>query len=188
VHSFLLRHGPVGVFIGMILESTGVPVPSEVVLPFAGWLASQGRWTFAAALVVALAGQLVGSLVAYAIGYYGGRPAVLRLERATGRRHLAAAEAWFARHGHWAVLWGRLLPVVRTYISFPAGIGRMPLGRFLVYSAVGALPFSALFLWFGVRFGPAAAQAATLTHALYAVLAVGVVALAVRLLRQRRAR
>lgn len=184
--TFLRQHGPEGVFVGMLLESAGVPVPSEVVLPFAGWLVATGRFTFLAALLVALAGQLAGSLVAYVVGYAGGRPAVEWVDRHFGGHHLEPAERWFRRQGHWAVFWARFLPVVRTYISFPAGIGAMPIGRFLVYSFLGAVPWTASLIWLGFRFGLSTRLTNQITHILYLLLILVVIVVGLRVVARRK--
>jgi membrane protein DedA with SNARE-associated domain len=186
VNTFLQVHGPEGVFVAMVLESAGVPVPSEVVLPLAGFLVAVGRWTFLEATLVAVAGQLVGSFAAYAIGFWGGRPAVEAIDRAFGRHDLAPAERWFARRGHWAVFWGRFLPVVRTYISFPAGIAAMPLARFALFSFLGALPWTLVLTWIGLRFGTSHSVTAHITAVLYILLVLVVVFVATRVVLARR--
>lgn len=143
--------GYVGVALEMALESANVPLPSEVVLPFAGYLVAIGRLEFWGAVLAGLVGGLAGSLASYAAGYYGGRPFVLSTGRVLHLRedHLHRAERWFARYGDWAVCLARLVPVVRTFISLPAGFGRMPVGRFLAFSALGSLPWTVALVWAG---------------------------------------
>ena len=147
--------GAAGVFLGMMLESACVPLPSEVILPFAGILASRGVMTFGAAVVLALAGQVVGSLLAYYLGRWGGRSVLYRYGKYIFFRQdrLDAAQRWFDRHGEITVFAARLLPGVRTFISLPAGITRMPLWRFLVFSLLGATPWTAFLVWAGVKVG-----------------------------------
>jgi membrane protein DedA with SNARE-associated domain len=140
----------------MVVESLGIPpLPSEVILPFAGYLVFSGVYPFWAAFVAALAGSLVGAFSAYAIGRYGRG----WLERSgTGgfrlnAQHLRAMDAWFARHGEPAVGFARLLPIVRAYISFPAGTARMDPRKFGLYTALGGAPFTAALLYVGVLLG-----------------------------------
>lgn len=144
-----------GIIVGMALESAGAPVPSEVVLPFAGFLVWQGRLTMPEALAYATLGQMAGSVAAYLIGLHGGRPLVLKYHRRLllKERHLVTAETWFAQHGERAVLVGRLLPVVRSVISYPAGMAGMPLGRFALYSLLGLVPFTWGFTYAGFKLG-----------------------------------
>lgn len=137
--------GLVLVLVLMAAESCGIPFPSEVVMPFAGFLASQGRISLAGAIVAGTVGNLIGSLVAYGLAARFGRPLLLGPGRRVGLSagHLDLADRWFERHGLLAVFVGRMLPVVRTYISFPAGLARVDLVRFAVLTAVGALPWCA---------------------------------------------
>lgn len=131
------------VFILMAAESCGVPFPSEVIMPFAGFLAAQGHISLVGAIAAGTLGNVVGSLIAYALAAAFGRPLLLGPGRVIGisARHLELADRWFDRHGLLAVLAGRVLPVVRTYISFPAGLARVPVVAFTVLTAVGALPW-----------------------------------------------
>lgn len=144
-----------GVVLLMGIESACVPLPSEIILPFAGYLVSTGRFNLYAVAVAGAVGCNLGSMVAYAVGYYGGRPMATRYGRwlLLSLSDLERTEAWFRRHGDWAVLVSRMLPVVRTYIALPAGVGRMPLGRFHLYTFLGSLPWCWLLAWVGMRLG-----------------------------------
>jgi membrane protein DedA with SNARE-associated domain len=154
ITSNILDYGYLAVFVLMVLESACVPVPSEVTMLFGGALANAsfvaglgGKGEHLSFLVVGLLGtlgNLAGSWIAYAVGYLGGRPLIERWGRLVFlRRHeLDRAERWFDRHGEAAVLVSRLLPVVRTFISLPAGIARMRLGRFSLYTFAGCLPWT----------------------------------------------
>jgi membrane protein DedA with SNARE-associated domain len=140
----------------MVVESFGIPpLPSEVILPFAGFLVFSGVYPFWAAFVVALLGSLLGSFTAYAVGRYGRHWLVrsgsggLRLNP----RHMQAMDDWFARHGEPTVGLARLLPLVRAYISYPAGAARMDVRKFGAYTALGAAPFTAALLYVGVLLG-----------------------------------
>ncbi len=131
------------VFLLMAAESCGVPFPSELIMPFAGFLAAQGHISLAGAIVAGTLGNVAGSLVAYGLAARFGRPLLLGPGRWIGISvsHLELADRWFDRHGLTAVLVGRVLPVVRTYISFPAGLARVEPVRFTLLTAAGALPW-----------------------------------------------
>jgi membrane protein DedA with SNARE-associated domain len=156
--------GYLGVFVAMMIESAMIPLPSELILPFAGWLVSDPTqiepltgqpWSFWIVVIVATLGNTAGSLIAYAIGAYGGRPFLERYGRYLLIRphEIAAADRFFERYGAATVFFGRLLPIVRTFISFPAGVTRMPLTRFIAYSTAGALPWSIALVWAGTQLG-----------------------------------
>lgn len=141
--------GYVGVALWVVVESVIVPIPSEVVLPFAGFLVAfpdaveplTGRpWSLPLVVVAGTTGATIGALVAYAIGYFGGRPLLLRWGRylLIDPEDLAKTEAWFERYGHLAAFFGRLAPVVRSLVSFAAGIARMPLLPFVVFTVLGS--------------------------------------------------
>ncbi|HJU03212.1 MAG TPA: DedA family protein [Actinomycetes bacterium] len=150
----ILEYGLLAVFVLMLLESACIPVPSEVTMLFGGALANasfvasigqEGRHlNFVAVGLAGTVGNLVGSWIAWAVGWRGGRPLIERWGRYIFlRQHeLDRAEAWFARHGEAAVFVSRLLPVVRTFISLPAGIAEMPFVRFSVYTFLGCLPWT----------------------------------------------
>ena len=154
----IAAHGYLAVFVLMVLESACIPVPSEVVMPFGGalaggLLAGGGRAHVGLAGVGAagVVGNLVGALIAYAVGRYGGAPFIERWGRYVLLRphHLQRAEQFFDRHGTVAVLTGRVLPVVRTFISLPAGAARMPVGRFSAFTLIGSVPWSYALAWAG---------------------------------------
>jgi len=182
--------GYLGVLIAMAIESAMVPLPSELILPYAGFLVSDPSqlepitrqpWNFWIAVVAATVGNTLGSLVAYAIGAYGGRPFLERFGKYLLIRphEIELADEFFAKHGSAMVFIGRLLPVVRTFISFPAGVARMPLGRFIAYSTAGALLWSMLLVYAGTILG---ANWVQIRHALQPfdlAIAVGVVLLVV---------
>ena len=145
-----------GVFIGMTLESTGLPLPSEIIMAFAGYVVWEGQLTLLGITLAGTLGCLTGSLIAYGIGAYGGRPLLERYGKYVliRKNELDRGEQWFAKHGESAVFISRLLPVVRTYISFPAGIVRMDVRKFSVYTFLGSLPFCFAFAYAGVALGP----------------------------------
>src|SRR5260370_34800748 len=136
--NLLYQTGYLGVFLLMMMESATLPVPSEVVLPLGGYLVSQGRLEFWSTVAVATVGSLVGTMLDYGIGYYLGRPAVLRYGRIVrfSEKRLETTERWFATHGKSVVLLARFVPLLGTVIGFPPGIARLDGERLLVYSAV----------------------------------------------------
>ncbi|MBU6256599.1 MAG: DedA family protein [Chloroflexi bacterium] len=156
--------GYLGVAVAMAIESAGVPIPSELILPFAGFLVADptaiepltnARWDFLLSVVAGTLGNTAGSLVLYWLGAWGGRPFLERYGRyLLIRAHeLNHADHFFAKHGSATVFWSRMLPVVRTFISFPAGVARMPLWPFILYSTAGALIWSALLVGIGAALG-----------------------------------
>ena len=141
----------------MAIESACIPLPSEIIMPFAGYLVSLGRMDLAAVATAGAIGCNIGSTAAYAVGYAGGRPAVARWGRYVmlGPRELAWAERFFAHGGGITVLIGRLLPLIRTFIALPAGIARMPMARFQIYTFVGSWPWCFGLAYAGYKLGKA---------------------------------
>jgi len=135
--------GYAGVILLMAIESACIPLPSEIIMPFAGYLVYLGRFNLWAVGIAGAFGCVLGSLVAYWIGSYGGRPFIEKYGRylLISRQDLDLADRWFARYGEIIVFASRLLPVVRTFIAFPAGVARMNLTRFVVYTFAGSLPW-----------------------------------------------
>src|ERR1700712_4684 len=127
----------------MLLESACIPVPSEVIMLYAGYLVSIGKLSLLGAVVAGVAGNLGGSLLAWGVGSAGGRALILRYGRFVHvtEPRLAMADRWFARYGERTVLISRCLPVIRTFISLPAGIAKMPVRRFALYTTVGCVPW-----------------------------------------------
>jgi len=132
-----------GIVVAMAIESCCIPLPSELIMPLAGFLAFQHRFNLWGAALAGAIGCVLGSLVAYGIGARGGRPLVLRYGRYAliSPRDADRADAFFARYGAPAIFLTRLMPIVRTFISLPAGIARMHLGTFVVYTFLGSLPW-----------------------------------------------
>jgi membrane protein DedA with SNARE-associated domain len=145
-----------GVFVLMAMESFITPVPSTLVMGFAGYLVWRGDFLFPLVVIAATMGSMVGSLAGYAIGKYGGRPLVERHGRwfLLTNRDLARTDAFFTRWGAYAVFLARFVPVVRHVISIPAGAASMPMGRFLLATALGAGAWNAFLAWVGMGLGP----------------------------------
>jgi len=155
IKSLIATSGYGGIVILMAIESACIPLPSELIMPFAGYLVHEGTMKL---LWVATAGAIgcnVGSLIAYEIGCYGGRPLVERYGRwiLMGRRELDWADRFFARWGYLAVFIARLLPIVRTFVALPAGVARMPRLRFHVYTFLGSWPWCFGLAWLGMKLG-----------------------------------
>jgi len=144
-----------GVFVLMTLESACIPIPSEAIMLFAGFAVSEGDMGFWGAVAAGVAGNVVGSWIAYWIGLYGGRPFIDRWGKYVLLRHhhLDLAERWFDRWGAPTVFFSRMLPIVRTFISLPAGMGRMPFWKFTVYTLLGCIPWVIFLTWLGVEAG-----------------------------------
>lgn len=150
----LARFGLWAVYISMTLESACIPIPSEIVMPYAGILVAEGRFNLWTAVLVGSLANLTGSLIAYFVGRYGGRAFLTRYGKYIflSQRHLAAADRWFERRGEITVLVARVLPAIRTFISLPAGITRMNIVRFSLYSLLGALPWNFALAYLGWLF------------------------------------
>jgi membrane protein DedA with SNARE-associated domain len=147
--------GYAGVVICMAIESACIPLPSEIIMPFSGSLVAAGRFNLWLVSLAGAFGCLVGSVAAYAAGYWGGRPFIERWGKwiLLSARELAWADRLFARYGSATVFVTRLLPVVRTFISLPAGIARMPFGRFCLYTFVGSFPWCLALAYVGLKLG-----------------------------------
>ncbi|MFZ5987881.1 MAG: DedA family protein [Bacillota bacterium] len=144
-----------GIGLGMLLESACIPIPSELVLPLGGFMVSEGRITMLEANISVAAGSMIGSLAAYAIGYLGGRPFILKYGKYffISEKHFYMAEKTFNKYGSIAVFFGRLLPVIRTFISLPSGIAKMDIKKFLLYSLLGMVLWNYLLIYIGFKFG-----------------------------------
>lgn len=153
--NFIYAYGLAAVFALMVIESCGVPFPSEVIMPTAGLLAAAGHMNLVAAIFAGAAANLGGSLIAYGLAARFGEPLLFGPGRYVGirRHHVELADGWFRRWGLLAVLVGRCLPVIRTYISFPAGLARVDVLRFSVLTFVGALPWCAALAFAGYTLG-----------------------------------
>jgi membrane protein DedA with SNARE-associated domain len=156
--------GYVGVMLAMAIESAMIPLPSELVLPYAGFLVSDPlqiepitgtRWDFWIVVAVATLGNTIGSVIGYYIGAWGGRPFLERYGRYLLIRphELELADRFFQKYGPATAFFSRLMPIVRTFISFPAGVARMPIGKFILYSTLGAIPWSILLVAAGTQLG-----------------------------------
>ncbi|HOX27029.1 MAG TPA: DedA family protein [Candidatus Krumholzibacteria bacterium] len=151
--TFIDRTGYLSVFVLMVMESMVFPVPSEAVMPFAGFLVVTGRFSLAGVIAASTAGSIAGSLLSYAMGAYGGEPFFRRFGKyfLLDLHELAATQRYFQRHGQITILVCRFIPVVRHLISIPAGVGRMPLAPFVVYTIIGAGIWNAILTVAGMK-------------------------------------
>jgi membrane protein DedA with SNARE-associated domain len=176
--TLISKLGYSGIVLLMAIESACIPLPSEVIMPFSGYLVSTGRFQM---VWVALAGALgcnLGSMVAYYAGAWGGRPLAEKYGRMVlvSKHDLEWADRFFARHGDWAVFLARLLPVIRTFIALPAGIARMNVLRFNIYTFLGSLPWCWALAYVGYKLGPRWPILREYFHRFDAVIGVVVVA------------
>jgi membrane protein DedA with SNARE-associated domain len=184
-------YGLFAVFGLMLLESMGIPIPSEAISPFAGYLVSLEQISFLGAVAAGILGNLIGSWIAYFIGLWGGRELWLRYGRFVGMRghHLAVAEKWFDRYGEFTVFISRCLPVVRTFISFPAGTARMNFAKFTFYTFAGCVPWVFALTYFGYYLGENWDRVGSYLHYLdYAVVLAVLVGAVYLFLRWRSSR
>ena len=155
VISVISQAGYSGILVLMAIESACIPLPSEVIMPFSGYLVFTGRFELLWVATVGALGCNLGALVAYEIGYYGGRPLVERYGSyiLLSKRELDWADHFFTRFGDVTVFVSRLLPVIRTFIALPAGVARMPRLRFHIYTFLGSWPWCLGLAWIGVKLG-----------------------------------
>ncbi|ACG72535.1 SNARE associated Golgi protein [Anaeromyxobacter sp. K] len=146
-----------GIVLLMAIESACIPLPSEIIMPFAGYLVYRGEMTLHGAALAGAIGCVVGSIPAYYLGQFGGRPLIEKYGRYVllSHKELDLADRLFQRWGQWVVFAGRLLPVIRTFIAFPAGVSRMPMGKFVLYTFVGSYPWCYALAWVGEWAGEA---------------------------------
>ena len=144
-----------GVVLLMAIESACIPLPSEIIMPFSGYLVSTGELNLWGVAIAGAVGCVLGSLVAYWVGMYGGRPFIEKYGRyiLLSRHDLDLADRWFGKYGEVIVFVSRLLPAIRTFIAFPAGVARMNLTRFVIYTFAGSLPWCLALAYVGQKLG-----------------------------------
>ena len=183
--------GLIGVFLLMLGESACLPIPSEATMLFAGFNVAEGEYSLLAATFVGVAANVVGSWIAYAVGYFGrvdliekhGRKVLIK------QHHLQVADRWFERHGDATVFFSRMLPIVRTFISLPAGVAKMPFWRFTVLTALGCIPWVFALVFIGKQAGDRWETWKDNLHYIdYAVVAAILIGLVWLFLRWRRGR
>lgn len=142
-----------GIFLLMVLESMVFPVPSEAVMPFAGFLIVDGQFTFTGVIIASTLGSIVGSLLSYAMGFYGGKPFIKRFGKylLLDVHDLEITEKFFAKRGELTIFIARFVPVIRHLISIPAGLGKMRLGKFIIYTTLGAGLWNSFLAYVGFK-------------------------------------
>jgi len=181
-----------GIFVLIMLESTLVPIPSELVMPFAGYMAWKGEFSLPVILVINSAGAMVGSGICYWIGVVGGKPFLVNYGKyfLVRQHEIERTEAFFARHGKKTILIGRFLPVIRHVISVPAGIARMPLPAFFLQTFLGATIWGGVLILLGYYVGAnwevLSSSLKRVDHVIGAILVLALVALGIRFVVRRR--
>jgi len=147
--------GHAGTFSLMILTACGIPFPSEVTMPFSGFAVAEGKLIFFWVIVAGVLGDLTGALLAYWIGFRGGRPLVERYGKyiLLSKHDLDTADRWFKNYGSITTFFGRMIPIIRTYISFPAGIAKMDVKKFALFTVLGAIPWLTFLTYMGTIMG-----------------------------------
>jgi membrane protein DedA with SNARE-associated domain len=187
---FIGSAGELGVFLLMVLESACVPIPSEAIMLFAGFSVSKGELTLVGIVAAGVAGNVVGSWIAYAIGYYG-RLDLLEKNKLIhiSPKHLKWADDWFARYGSVTVFFSRMLPIIRTFISLPAGVAKMPFWRFTAFTLLGSIPWVLMLAIVGEKVGDNwedwRHKLAYLDYVVLAAIVIGIVYLIVKRRRGR---
>jgi membrane protein DedA with SNARE-associated domain len=171
--------GYAGIVVCMTIESACIPLPSEIIMPFSGYLASTGRFTLWGVALAGATGNVFGSWIGYALGAAGGRPLAERLSRWRIIRisEYDRGNGWLKSHGTQVAFWTRLLPIVRTFISFPAGAARVPLGRFTLYTFLGSFLWALGLAWIGASLGAHWEAIRSYARGFDLVIALGLVAL-----------
>lgn len=181
IHYFTLlisQTGYLGVGILMALESMIAPVPSEAVMPFAGFLWFEKTFSFWGILLASTMGSMIGSLISYYLGAYGGRTAIKKFGRylLLSEHHLLATENFFKKYGDKTIFVSRFIPVIRHLISIPAGIGRMPIGKFILYTAAGAALWNSFLAYLGYYLGSNWSKIREYSEIIDLVIIIGIIA------------
>jgi len=175
-----------GIVLLMAIESACIPLPSEIIMPFSGYLVFKGEMTLWGAALAGAVGCVLGSIPAYYLGAYGGRPLVEKYGKWVLISHhdLHIADRWFEKHGEIIIFIGRLLPAVRTFIAFPAGIARMHMGRFIAYTFVGSLIWCWVLAYVGMKMGENWVSLKVYFHQFHHVIAIAAAAFVVWYVRR----
>lgn len=185
---FISSFGYLSIVFLMALESACIPIPSEVIMPFSGYLVYQGRFSLIGAAIAGTLGCVIGSIGAYAVGLYLGRPFILKYGKyvLVTKHKLHMADQWFERYGDRVIFISRLLPVIRTFISLPAGISRMNLSKFIVYTALGSFPWCLALAYVGVYLGPKWESILKFFHTFDALIIIALVVCAIVYIKKVR--
>lgn len=177
---FISSWGYLAVAILMAMENTCIPIPSELILGFAGYLVSIGQINFAKVIVAGMIGGMAGSIITYYIGYLGGRPFIYKYGKYffIKKSHVDTAQRWFDKYGIKAVFFSRLLPVVRTFISLPAGFAGVNMKKFIIFTFAGSLPWTILIVYIGKILGNNWQKMLTIGHD-FSLLIVAIIAIVI---------
>jgi len=190
--SIVLSLGYPGIFYLMTLDSLMVPLGSEAILSLAGYLAYEGKMNLLLIIMVGVGASVLGSVLSWLIGRYGGRKLLLRYGSyfLIGRREIERGDEFFRRHGDGAVMGGRIIPLIRTYVSLPAGIAEMEIKRFILYTLAGSVAFCLIFSLAGYELGPHVfsflRSASLITDAVAALILIVIIFAAVKYFTGRR--
>jgi membrane protein DedA with SNARE-associated domain len=152
---FIENTGYLGITVLMTLESANIPIPSEIIMPFSGFIVFLGGFSFWFVVLAGSFGNLLGSILGYALGYFGGRPFVKKYGKyfLISNEELEKSERWFSKYGSATTFFSRMLPIVRTFISTPAGIAKMDFKKFCIFTFLGAIPWSIFLTFIGLKLG-----------------------------------
>ena len=190
--TFMETYGYAAMFIAMVLENANIPIPSEIVLGFAGYLVAQGVFDMNMTIIVGTVAGIVGSVLSYWMGEYGGRPLLLKYGKYIffNEHKFELAEKLFNKWGGTAVFVGRLLPGVRTFISFPAGMARYPMWHFIIWTVLGTIPWTILLVYLGKVLGDRWQDLIQYNHelliAMVVVFAITAIVFGIKYYRKRR--
>jgi membrane protein DedA with SNARE-associated domain len=175
--AFITATGYTGVFLLMILESMVFPIPSEAVMPFAGFLIFDGKMTWTGVILASTFGSIIGSLISYYIGYYGGKPFIAKFGKylLLNQHHLEMSEKFFLKRGELTIFISRFIPVVRHLISIPAGFGKMNIYKFLIFTIIGASMWNTLLTWIGFKLRENWEEVMQYSHTIDIIVVVGIV-------------
>jgi membrane protein DedA with SNARE-associated domain len=180
--------GYLGIFFLMVAESALIPIPSEVIMTFSGYLVTTGKFNVIVVIIAGSVGNLVGGLVAYYVGSYLGRGVVLRYGKYVllKKSHLELAESYFKKYGDRSTFISRLLPVIRTYVSLPAGVAKMNLKKFVVYTLVGSIIWNTALTYVGIKLGEEWNNIRRYSHYLDAVVVIVVIVVIIAYWEKRK--
>ena len=187
VINIISNSGYLGIFALMTVESALIPIPSEVIMPFSGYLVSTGKFNPILVIMAGGFGNLVGSLIAYFIGIKLGREVILRYGKYVllNKSHLDWAESFFGKYGDKTTFVTRLLPGIRTYISLPAGIAKMDLKKFSAYTFAGSIIWSAMLMYVGITLGEEWNKIRDYSHYIDAIVGIGIIIIVIIIIKKR---
>ena len=187
VINIISNSGYLGIFALMTVESALIPIPSEVIMPFSGYLVTTGKFNPILVIIAGGTGNLLGSLIAYFVGIKLGREVILRYGKyiLLNKSHLDWAESFFEKHGNKTTFVTRLLPGIRTYISLPAGIAKMDLKKFSAYTFAGSIIWSALLMYVGIALGQEWNKIRDYSHYIDTAVAIGIIIIVLIIIKKR---